>query len=91
MNKEQTVEAIKVMTAYVDGAEIESNWGQNKWCHLTDGVVPGWDWTKADYRIKPKLREFWITDPGASSDVLVALVNNENDKDQRNWIKVREI
>jgi len=51
MTREQTIEAIRVMQAYVDGKEVESkhitshNWVLDK--------TPRWNWDNFDYRIKP--------------------------------------
>lgn len=50
-NKEKTKEYIKVMQAYVDGAEIDVKIknGEN-WVDV--GASPSWDWGTFDYRIK---------------------------------------
>jgi len=50
MTREQTIEAIRVMQAFVDGKEVEFRWGSMDW-NSTD--KPGWDWSAYDYRIKP--------------------------------------
>lgn len=50
MNVEQTIEAIRVMQAYVDGKEVEFKWGSMDW-NSTD--KPEWNWSAYDYRIKP--------------------------------------
>jgi len=49
MTREQTLEAIRVMQAYVDGKEVESLYG-GKWALA---CIPRWDWDDTDYRIKP--------------------------------------
>ena len=49
MNKEQTIEAIKVMQAFVDGKEVESMYN-GKWGAVTN---PRWNWDDTLYRIKP--------------------------------------
>lgn len=59
MTKEQTIEAIRIMQAYVDGKEVE--------CKYTYGWVridqPTWDWFKFQYRIKPtKTLRPWTAD-----------------------------
>ena len=61
MTKEKTKEAIKVMQAYVDGAEIELRSKYNPedtW----ETEEPNWTWSKFDYRIKsaPKLRPWKV-------------------------------
>lgn len=49
MDKEQTVEAIKVMQAYVDGGDIEMSDKLLVWQEVFE---PFWNWFVADYRIK---------------------------------------
>ena len=50
MTREQTIEAIRVMQAYVDGKEVEFKWMSKDW-NSTD--KPEWNWSAYDYRIKP--------------------------------------
>jgi hypothetical protein len=51
MNKEQTIEAIKVMQAFVDGKEVEySIFNNNRWLTTDE---PDWSWVSHTYRIKP--------------------------------------
>jgi len=45
-----TADKIKVMQAYLDGAEIEYNGGSG-WITQSKAEVPCWDWTLFDYRI----------------------------------------
>jgi hypothetical protein len=49
MTREQTIEAIRVMQAYVEGKEVEvlfaGNWQTTN--------VPSWSWSETTYRIKP--------------------------------------
>jgi hypothetical protein len=49
MNREQTIEAIRVMQAFVDGKEVEHRYN-GKWVKI---YVPRWDWDETEYRIKP--------------------------------------
>jgi hypothetical protein len=49
MNKEQTIEAIRIMQAFVDGKEVESMY-DGKWASITK---PRWNWDDTLYRIKP--------------------------------------
>ena len=60
MTRDETIEAIRVMQAYVDGKEVEFKWGSMDW-NSTD--KPEWNWSAYDYRIKPtaKLRP-WTAD-----------------------------
>jgi len=51
MNKEQTIEAIRVMQAFVDGKEVEyKHRGTVEWDTIT---TPHWNWINCEYRIKP--------------------------------------
>jgi hypothetical protein len=51
MNKEQTIEAIRIMQASVDGKEIESLCDDEViWQRV---VNPMWSWNTRQYRIKP--------------------------------------
>ena len=50
MTREQTIEAIRIMQAWVDGKEVEFKWGSMYW-NSTD--KPEWNWSAYDYRIKP--------------------------------------
>ena len=50
MTREQTIEAIRVMQAYVDGKEVEFKWMSKDW---NSNDKPEWNWSAYDYRIKP--------------------------------------
>ena len=49
MNIEQTLEAIRVMQAYVDGKEVEAFSPCQKW---ETASTPRWGWDDTQYRIK---------------------------------------
>ena len=49
MTREQTIEAIRVMQAYVDGKEVECKYPYG-WDRIDQ---PNWNWNNLDYRIKP--------------------------------------
>lgn len=49
MNEEQTLKAIEVMQAYVEGKKIQCNSGFG-WVVVEN---PSWDWMSMDYRVKP--------------------------------------
>jgi hypothetical protein len=61
MTREETIEAIRVMQAYLDGKEVEC------WHHGLEGwdttKNPSWNWRDCTFRIKPtaKLRP-WTAD-----------------------------
>jgi hypothetical protein len=50
MTKEQTIEAIRVMQAFVDGKEVEVFSPDQKWGRTP---APSWGWDYTQYRIKP--------------------------------------
>lgn len=50
MNKEQTLKAIEVMQAYVEGKKIQYAPCGGRWREADD---PSWDWIGMDYRVKP--------------------------------------
>ncbi|MDI9409365.1 MAG: hypothetical protein QM523_09000 [Candidatus Pacebacteria bacterium] len=50
MNIEQTIEAIRVMQAYVDGKEVQYEVPNKEWI-TTD--QPAWNFISYNYRIKP--------------------------------------
>ena len=50
MTREQTIEAIRVMQAYVDGKEVEYKRHDEFWMLTT---LPLWNWNSIEYRIKP--------------------------------------
>lgn len=60
MNREQTLEAIKVMQHFADGGEVEylcTGDGCGQW---HDDEPPHWNWHSSKYRIKPKPLECWV-------------------------------
>jgi hypothetical protein len=96
MTREQTIEAIRIMQAYVDGKEVEVRYA-GKW-QTTN--IPSWAWTDTFYRIKPaaKLRP-WTVDEvplGAwmrfkrnpQDRVLLGWVSVQSDRDL--WLDERE-
>ena len=50
MTHEQTIEAIRVMQAFVDGKEVEYKRHDEVWMLTT---LPLWNWNSIEYRIKP--------------------------------------
>ena len=50
MTREQTIEAIRVMQAYVDGKEVEYERPDGIWTIINN---PCWNWNSQEYRIKP--------------------------------------
>jgi hypothetical protein len=100
MNRKETIEAIKVMQAFVDGKTVECNpfsFGLAGWSELID---PGWSFDRFKYRIKPtaKLRS-WTADEvplGAwmrfkrnpQDRVLLGWVSVQSDRDL--WLEERE-
>ena len=61
MNRKETEEAIKVMQAFVDGAELEiRSRGYPTWESAATTTIC-WSWDRIEYRIKPKPLEVWVT------------------------------
>jgi hypothetical protein len=91
MNREQTIEAIRVMQAYVDGKEVQFR--------VDDGwkgtFIPLWQWHTEDYRIKPT-RAFrpWTADEvplgsqcrtqGDTKRFLIVRTSDESTRDE--WL-----
>ena len=50
MTREQTIEAIRVMQAYVDGKEVEYPISNGNW---ETAMTPSWNWLYTHFRIKP--------------------------------------
>lgn len=100
MNREETKQAISVLQAYVDGAEIEckdrrSQQGfENRWDQCTPCEYLIWNFETHEYRIKPKPREFWITESGIGNAtahrIEQAAIDWSISKDSE-IIKVREV
>ena len=96
MTREQTIEAIRIMQAYVDGKEVEVRYA-GKW-QTTN--IPSWAWTDTFYRIKPTatLRPWtadevplgaWIRYKRALHDrSILAWTSNQADRDM--WLDERE-
>lgn len=76
MNREQTVEAIKVMQAAVDGKPIQHQYRRDE--AVNDKVVwhnsaaPSWDWVNHEYRIKPEPMEIevWMDADGVPKELV---------------------
>jgi len=97
MTRDETIEAIRVMQAFVDGKEVEFKWGSMDW-NSTD--KPEWNWSAYDYRIKPtaKLRPWtadevplgaWIRFKDKPQDRhLLGWVSGQADRDS--WLDERE-
>ena len=97
MTREQTIEAIRVMQAYVDGKTLEYKRYDEVWSLTT---LPLWNWNSIEYRIKPTatLRP-WTTDEvplGAwmrfkkviDDRSILAWTSNQADRDM--WMEERE-
>lgn len=58
MNREQTIEAIKVMQAWLDGKKVEFRWNKSDWHQAGPGNL-SWDWDSTEYRIAREPLEVW--------------------------------
>lgn len=57
MTRDETIEAIKVMQAYVDGETVQFQRG-DIWRSMGDW--PAWNFETTKYRIKPPPAELWV-------------------------------
>ena len=51
MTREQTIESIRIMQAWVDGKEVECQYHGSE--TLSNAPNPSWNWFDCTYRIKP--------------------------------------
>ena len=72
MNRMETIEAIEVMQAFVDGAEIENrvlNFPTALWDPINShDNSPVWNWYKQEYRATKAPRTFWIHPGGTFTE-----------------------
>jgi hypothetical protein len=97
MNREQTIEAIRIMQAFVDGKEVQYEVPNKEWI-TTD--QPAWNFISYTYRIKPtaKLRPWtagevplgaWMREKKALHDRrILAWTSSQADRDM--WLDERE-
>ena len=97
MTREQTIEAIRVMQAFVDGKEVEY---QIRGGHWVAAMPPNWNWPNTQYRLKPaaKLRPWtsdevplgaWMREKKALHDRrILAWTSSQADRDM--WLDERE-
>ena len=88
MNSQNTIEAIKVMQAFVDGFPIDCAERHNlKW---GETLSPVWNWNNFTYRIKPtsKLRP-WTADE-VPLGAWMRLKHNPQDRIVINWVSIQE-
>ena len=57
MNREETIEAIKVMQAFVDGKTVQYKSSNSGW---KSAGTPVWNFIEYSYRVKPEPIELWI-------------------------------
>ena len=86
MNIEETKQAIKVMQAFVDGAEMECR-ESYLWVVTRD---PHWHWGVDEYRthIKPESREWWVNVDAPKPTIHSYIERHCRDS---SCIKVREV
>ena len=86
MTREQTIEAIRVMQAYVDGKEVQYEVPNKEWI-TTD--QPAWNFISYNYRIKPtaKLRP-WTADK-VPLGAWMRFKRNPQDRVLLGWVSVQ--
>ncbi len=90
MNRKDTENAITVMTAWLDGAEIETRLdnADERWRPCHPNLGPFWTWHTYEYRVKPKPREFWLNpECGVINEAHEVPLSDVRES----WIKVREV
>ena len=55
MNKQSTIDKIKVMQAFVDGKGVEFFSSSGNWCHASTPT-----WSAFEYRIKPEVSKMTV-------------------------------
>ena len=102
MNKAETIEAIKVMQAYVDGRVIKTDTGNVN--YSLHAIEVSWNWNSFNYDIKPQPIEIWcmvnskghcLSNQYSESEIieLIGKLNRENNKDFVDYkaVKFREV
>ena len=98
MNREQTIEAIRIMQAYVDGKEVEC-WHRRLEGWDTTNNNPSWNWMDCIFRIKSTetLRPWtadevplgaWMRSKGLEGRCII--VATETSDDRAYWLNARE-
>jgi hypothetical protein len=93
MNRDETRKAAEVMLAYADGELVEQarayeGMSAREW-HLHREMT--WDWSRYEYRIKPKPREFYIDTDSMHVYSLEEFGYRSAQMDMNNCILVREV
>ena len=86
MNKDQTIEAIKVMQAFVDGKTIMTQGAGEYNCEINS---LSWDWNTFKYRIKPEPRDCYVL--FNANNQAVRTLNEKTDSCQSDWVRMREV
>jgi hypothetical protein len=82
MTKEQTIQAIKVMQAFVDGKEVEySIFNNNRWLTTDE---PDWSWVSHTYRIKPTP----VLRPWTADEVPLGAWMREKEDVSHRWVVI---
>ena len=99
MNKEQTIEAIRVMQAFVDGKEVEWRYRSIEGWDTIITISPKWNWEDCEYRIKPTatLRP-WTVDEVPLGSIMrtkglegrCIIIDTETSDDRSYWLHARE-
>lgn len=99
MNREETLEAIKVMQHYADGGEVECaerrGFSQGVWC---DEYSSTWDWITYNYRIKKTTKkiklEAWLVDGELQwhreDRMVVGANHSKRIPSEDKWVEVEE-
>ena len=80
MTREQTIEAIKVMQAFVDGNQVERRLRRLEGWNTTDN--PSWNWTDCIYRIKPTP----VLRPWTADEVPLGMQTRNREYPKTRWL-----
>ena len=88
MNKQETLEAIKVMQAWCEGKDVEVKHiftSPVAWLFLSREATPSWNWQDFEYRIKSQPMEIqvWVNPQGG----LGRLVEQDEPHSADGWTK----
>lgn len=86
---DETRRRIAVMTAWLDGKEIESIIRNNPSAIWSVAITPTWAWTSFDYRVKPEPRvwEGWMDENMFTNTSFVTATKNQ----QTGRVRVRVV
>lgn len=94
MTREEAKTLLPIITAWANGETIQIQTG-TKWSDISHAADPSFDCAPDRYRIKPKLREYWMNVYPQPDTIAVHTTKAQADaialSDRVECIKVREV